>query len=215
MYFVFMQIVVLASESQKTEWTGEGEENVAWISSETDFLRYPSAGAYIDLQYVNTEERNALLLQLLPKPVIINSVTHTLTDTDPSFVRINGWATFLSSPAIEAACLNENAKADTEAIFSRLKKHPEWLPDEPGFVTARVVSMIINEAYLALSEGVSTKEEINTAMKLGTAYPFGPFEWVEKIGAKNVVALLQKLSETQARYTPAELLVQEADIVFN
>ena len=42
--------------------------------------------------------------------------------------------------------------------------------------------MIINEAFLALQEGVSTKEEINTAMKLGTNYPLGPFEWVEKIG---------------------------------
>jgi 3-hydroxybutyryl-CoA dehydrogenase len=70
--------------------------------------------------------------------------------------------------------------------------------------------MIINEAYLALAEGVSTKEEINTAMKLGTAYPFGPFDWAEKIGLKNIALLLQKLSSTQPRYTPAAGLLQEA-----
>lgn len=208
-----MQIVVLASESQKTECGGESGESIVWISSATDFLLYPSAGAYVDLQYVNTEERNALLLQLLPKPVIINSVAETLPEADASFIRINGWPTFLSSPVLEAACLDDKKKAGAEAVFALLNKQPEWLPDSPGFVTARVVSMIINEAYLALSEGVSTKEEINTAMKLGTAYPFGPFEWAEKIGLRNVLALLQKLSRQQVRYTPSALLVQEADSI--
>jgi 3-hydroxybutyryl-CoA dehydrogenase len=67
------------------------------------------------------------------------------------------------------------------------------------------------QAFIALGEGVSTIEEINTAMKLGTAYPYGPFEWVEKIGVQNIVTLLHKLSKTQFRYTPSELLVQETN----
>ncbi len=44
------------------------------------------------------------------------------------------------------------------------------------------MAMIINEAWHALAEEVSTKNEIDTAMKLGTNYPYGPFEWAEKIG---------------------------------
>jgi 3-hydroxybutyryl-CoA dehydrogenase len=71
--------------------------------------------------------------------------------------------------------------------------------------------MIINEAYLALGEGVSTPEEIDTAMKLGTNYPFGPIEWGSHIGLQNVVTLLHKLSVVQPRYTPADLLVQKTD----
>ncbi len=51
----------------------------------------------------------------------------------------------------------------------------------------------------------------NIAMKLGTAYPYGPFEWVEKIGVQNIVTLLLKLSKTQTRYIPSELLVQETN----
>lgn len=206
-----MQIVVLANKSQQVEWVRESIDSITWIKNESDFFCYPDAGAYVDLLYENGAGRNAALAKLLPKPVIINSVIDTLQETNPAFVRINGWLTFLSSPVIEASCLKESAKAAAEAVFSLFSKQPEWLPDDPGFVTARVVSMIINEAYLALREGVSTKEEINTAMKLGTAYPFGPFEWAEKIGLKNIVALLQKLSEKQVRYTPAELLVEEAD----
>ena len=69
--------------------------------------------------------------------------------------------------------------------------------------------MIINEAYFALGEGVSSKEEIDTAMKLGTNYPMGPFEWGINIGLKNVSGLLSALAEINPRYTPAELLKQE------
>jgi 3-hydroxybutyryl-CoA dehydrogenase len=75
-----------------------------------------------------------------------------------------------------------------------------------GFVTPRVISMIINEACLALQEGVSTKEEIDTAMKLGTNYPFGPFEWMDRIGQDKIYALLLKLSRHQSRYLPAAYL---------
>ena len=48
-------------------------------------------------------------------------------------------------------------------------------------------------AYLALEEHVSTKEEINTAMKLGTNYPFGPFEWANAIGANNILNASRKI----------------------
>lgn len=206
-----MQTVVLATESQRAEWGKEASENIVWIEKEEDFLRFPGADAFVDLLFENKAERRALLAQWLPKLVIVNSVTDTLPEINGAFVRINGWPGFLSSSLVEATCLDEKNKTKAEAVFALLQKKPEWLPDTPGFVTARVVSMIINEAYLALREGVSTKAAINTAMKLGTAYPFGPFEWGEKIGLKNIVALLQKLSNEQPRYTPAELLVEEAE----
>jgi 3-hydroxybutyryl-CoA dehydrogenase len=46
-------------------------------------------------------------------------------------------------------------------------------------------------------------------MKLGTNYPFGPFEWASLIGTGNVLALLQKLSLTDSRYKPSQLLITE------
>jgi 3-hydroxybutyryl-CoA dehydrogenase len=96
-----MQLIVLASDSQKEEW-GQKEE-IVWITDAVDFLHYPTADAFVDLLYVNTEERKAILRQLFPKLVFINSVTDTLAETDASFIRINGWPTFLASPIIEAA----------------------------------------------------------------------------------------------------------------
>jgi 3-hydroxybutyryl-CoA dehydrogenase len=57
-----------------------------------------------------------------------------------------------------------------------------------------------------LGEKVSTKEEIDLAMKLGTNYPWGPFEWAEKIGVENILNLLEKLSQQEERYFPAPAL---------
>jgi 3-hydroxybutyryl-CoA dehydrogenase len=53
---------------------------------------------------------------------------------------------------------------------------------------------------------VSVEKEIDTAMKLGTNYPYGPFEWGEKIGLGKVVSLLEVLEKEQIRYKPCALL---------
>ena len=206
-----MQIIVLADELQRAELTKEvSVGDVVWVKDEQEFLQYKNADAFIDLEFVNDHHRIALLNQLLPNLVIINSVTDTLQELNVPFVRVNGWSGFLSSYLVEAACSSDEEKSKAEEVFSVFNKKMEWLPDEADFITARVISMIINEAFIALAEGVSSQKEINTAMKLGTAYPYGPFEWAEKIGVQNIVTLLQKLSASQSRYAPAELLLQEA-----
>jgi 3-hydroxybutyryl-CoA dehydrogenase len=60
-------------------------------------------------------------------------------------------------------------------------------------VALRVISCIVNEAFLALSEGVATAEDIDRAMKLGANYPKGPFEWEKEIGTRSIVEALDSL----------------------
>jgi 3-hydroxybutyryl-CoA dehydrogenase len=43
-------------------------------------------------------------------------------------------------------------------------------------------------------------------MKSGTNYPYGPFEWSEKIGVANILNLLEKLAKKEERYSPAPAL---------
>lgn len=208
-----MHWVVLANDELKEEFRAQGiapDVKIDWIGSCNAFSNYPDARAYFDLLYENNEERKNILKQLLPKPVIINSVEHTLAETGFPFIRINSWPGFLKRQVIEASCLPGTDKPLAEKIFSLLNRKTEWTPDVAGFISARVVAMIINEAYFTLAEGVSTKEETDTAMKLGTNYPYGPFEWAEKIGLKNVCSLLNTLSKTEKRYQPALLLEKEA-----
>jgi len=207
-------MVVLSNEDLKKELLEGAPENrvdIVWIEDVHQFADYPDAAIYMDLLFENEPNRLALLKGLLPKAVIINSVTDTLKETHPSFVRINGWPTFLDTEIVEGSYLDEQTKEAAERAFSLFGKKVEWVPDEPGFITPRVVSAIINEAWHALGEDVSTADEIDTAMKLGTAYPYGPFEWSEKIGIQNIVTLLAKLSHVDPRYKPAELLEQETN----
>ncbi len=67
--------------------------------------------------------------------------------------------------------------------------------------------MIINEAFLTKQESVSTENEIDTAMQLGTGYPMGPFAWSHQIGIQRIAALLQKLATEDVRYQPAQSIL--------
>lgn len=80
------------------------------------------------------------------------------------------------------------------------------------YIFARILAAILNEAALALDEDVATREDIDTAMKLGTNYPKGPLAWSEEIGPRTVRGLLAELNSTvaPARYQPAKWFDQAA-----
>lgn len=144
----------------------------------------------------------------ITKPVLANGVVDTLTDTkQPSHVsRVNAWPGFLDRSLWELSGQPTDFHRDFETVTS---VKFVWLQDEPGFVTPRTISMIINEAYFAKESGVSQAADIDIALKLGTNYPFGPFEWAKRIGIKNVFGLLKKLSLRDMRYKPCTLLEKE------
>ena len=199
-----MQIIVHSDESLRSELLKHGtedEHDIQWISNASVFKQFPSADAWIDLLFEPSGERIKDLSGLKNGTVIINSVIHSLQELQVPFVRINGWRSFLSSAILEGSG-DHSFHAKAEAVLKVFHRHIKWVADKPGFVTARVVSMIINEAFIALDEKVSTREEIDTAMKLGTNYPYGPFEWSELIGVENILSLLNKLSEKEEHYKP-------------
>lgn len=207
-----MNIVVLTNESLKEELLSSVEttsENILWLEDISQLRANENGDVVIDLLF---EKDHIGKLQECSGLVIINSVEDRLCETDASFVRINSWPTFLRSNLVEASCSGEDKRKITEEVFSSFNKKIEWLPDQVGFLTPRVISMIINEAFLSLHEGVSSEEEIDTAMKLGTNYPYGPFEWAEKIGMRKIFSLLQKLEQADVRYAPSSLLSQQESV---
>lgn len=151
------------------------------------------------------ENENIDIKKFQNKAVFINSVLETLLERNlpGNFSRINGWPGFLKRPTWE---VTSGDKIIAGEIFDQFGWNVVFVKDEPGLISARVISMIINEAFFALGEKISTVEEIDLAMKLGTNYPHGPFEWSEKIGLQNIYHLLHKLSITDKRYSVAPLL---------
>jgi len=208
-----MRLVVLTNEQLKEELLSNGVSNyckIDWVNSPEELLSHPDADAVIDLLFEHNGYDVSHLNNYLTKPVFVNSMNKTIVEIGLPFIRINAWPSFLKRNVTEVSIADEVNKNKVEKILGLLNRKAEWVPDVKGFISPRIVSMIINEAYFTLEENVSTKEEIDIAMKLGTSYPYGPFEWSKKIGLKNVAALLTELSINEKRYQPASLLLKEA-----
>ena len=202
-----MLIIVAASDDQWNELTAD-RTNIEWqrVDDSGDFNQHKNA----DVFFILKENFVVSDFTSLEKPVFINSVIATLTDlkAPANVLRINGWATFLKRTAWEIA---GNVDEAVVSVFKALEIKITKVADEPGFIAARIIAMLINEAYFAVNENVSSKNEIDTAMKLGTNYPYGPFEWAGLIGEDQILALLQKLNITDTRYQPASLLIEEVN----
>ena len=90
------------------------------------------------------------------------------------------------------------------AFFGALEKEPIRVGDGPGMILLRVVSALANEAASALDDGVASAEGIDTAMKLGVNYPFGPLEWADRLGLDLVLQTVRTLQQEYGdRYRPA------------
>ena len=94
-------------------------------------------------------------------------------------------------------------------IFINTGKQFSVIQDRVGMVMPRILSMLVNESF-ALQEEIATPDAIDTAMKLGTNYPFGLIEWGERIGYDYVVKTLQAINDEygEDRYRTAPLLKQ-------
>lgn len=194
-----MKIVVVANAAQEQEIASKNthpDVELIFAKNFKDVASYDDCDAMF---YLHGNYSNSDLQNFIGKPVFINSVTETLEQKKLplNFSRLNGWPGFLQRRTWEVA---SNNKVIAAGIFERMNWNVVFVSDQPGLVAARVISMIINEAFFALEEEVSTIDEIDLAMKLGTNYPYGPFEWQGKIGLANIYDLLTSLSIKDKRY---------------
>jgi len=99
----------------------------------------------------------------------------------------------------------------TQTIYNvteKLGKVPCVVNDYPGFISNRILMPLINEAVLALQEGVAGVEEIDTIMKLGMAHPMGPLQLADFIGLDTCYSIMHVLHMGfgAQKYAPATLL---------
>ena len=104
------------------------------------------------------------------------------------------------------------SKETTDAVVEMsisLGKVPVSCNDYPGFVANRILIPMINEAIIALHEGVAGVEEVDTIMKLGMAHPMGPLQLADFIGLDVCLSILNVLYDGlgNTKYAPCPLLV--------
>ncbi|MGB9986340.1 3-hydroxyacyl-CoA dehydrogenase family protein [Salarchaeum japonicum] len=107
---------------------------------------------------------------------------------------------------------DDDATALAHEFAESLEKETWESDDKPGFVSNRILMPWINEGIRAFDEGVATKEDIDTGMKLGTNVPMGPLELADHIGLDVCLDATQTLhDELGDRYKPAYLLKRKVD----
>ena len=158
---------------------------------------------------------------------------HVILTTNTSSVRLGKLATATGRPdkilgmhfmypaqkmrlleIIKTPASSEESYAVVRDLALKMGKTPITVTDTPCFVTSRLIQTLINEAIFCLYEGVSSKEEIDTAMKLGMNHPMGPLELADFIGLDVVLAMQQAMYNgfQDSKYRPCPLLMSLVEV---
>ncbi len=124
------------------------------------------------------------------------------------FYGLNALPGFINRDLAELSLYNKEEEKHLSQLMEKLNWKFQLVEDRVGMVTPRIIFMIINEACYTVQEGTATMKDIDTSMKLGTNYPYGPFEWGDKIGIKNVYEILEAMYQDthDERYKVCPLL---------
>jgi 3-hydroxybutyryl-CoA dehydrogenase len=196
----------------KAEFT-ETIESAGIIFNTTNFPEYEKTE---ELQYIESQTQNTV-------PIFTSSLCFSvsaqcaLQESPERLIGIGLYDTFSKAKRIEIAPSKITDAAilkNAENFLNEAGISYSIVPDRVGMIFPRIVSMIINEAAQVYSEQVASKEDIDTAMKLGTNYPFGPLEWADRLGVDLVYNILSALQRDfgEDRYRPHPLLKEMLDL---
>ncbi len=121
-------------------------------------------------------------------------------------VALLDWFDGAYATAAGFAASDERAAALAAGLLAAWGLQPFRLADRPGLIVTRTLAQIANAAGDAVHEQVSDRAGIDSALRFGANYPFGPFAWSEKVGAAALAATLTAIAAAtgQPMYHPSE-----------
>jgi 3-hydroxybutyryl-CoA dehydrogenase len=128
--------------------------------------------------------------------------------------RVAGMHFFSPAPVMRlvevvAAVQTDRATVETVAGLVRaLGKTPVTVTDRAGFVANALLLPYLNHAVSLLAAGYATRDDIDTAARVGMGLPMGPLALLDLIGLDTSLAILEVLAGEYggSRFTPAPLL---------
>lgn len=216
-----MEILVVGNEQNiaefKQKFTAEHSYHFYQdYSFDSELL--DNAGAIFDFYICDNPENfeiysavnDAFIFVNAPK-ISLAELAYYQEDISCRLAGFNGIPSFLNRELLEVSLLDAEDSASLDTICQELGTAYSLVDDRVGMVTPRIICMIINEAFFTLQEGTASIEDIDKGMKLGTNYPFGPFEWCDRMGLDQVYELLEAVYDDtkDERYKIAPLLKKE------
>ena len=160
-----------------------------------------------------------MLDDLCPEDTIFITNTATLSITELAQVtnrpdKVIGMHFLHPVPKIPLVEIVRGLKTSEETydkarqLADLLGKTPIRVYEYPGYVTTRIIVPLLNEAIHVLMEGVSTAQEIDTAMKLGYGFDIGPLALADQMGLDVVMSWMENLlgELSEHKYNPCPLL---------
>ena len=204
--------------AQKPEFSSDGITITNTIPANIS-LALELTNIDVDAKKKNIERFDNALAETAP--ILSSSITVTATEQSlwiSGKHRLVGFAalpTFIQKPLVEIAPTIYSPKETVEVVnrfFQSMGKEIEIVQDRIGMVLPRILCRIINEAAFAITDDIASPQDIDTALKLGVNFPFGPFDWAEQIGFKQVYSLLSALHADlqEERYRVSPFLKQLA-----
>ena len=212
----------LVSKERLTQ--AQKDATLARLTTSTDLN---TACANADLVVEAATENEALKLKIFAQ-MDAAAPAHAILATNTSSISITSIAGATSRPEqvigmhfmnpvpvmklveiIRGYSTSDATCAAVVACSETLGKTPVEANDYPGFIANRVLLPMINEAIIALHEGVAKVDAIDQIMKLGMAHPMGPLQLADFIGLDVCLSILRVLHEGlgKDKYAPCPLLV--------
>jgi 3-hydroxybutyryl-CoA dehydrogenase len=94
---------------------------------------------------------------------------------------------------VRAITTSDETMEFARAMGERLGKTTVTAKDRAGFIVNYLLTYYLNSAIRMLEEEFATKEDIDTAVKLGLSHPMGPFELLDLIGLDTMMAVAETL----------------------
>lgn len=96
------------------------------------------------------------------------------------------------------------------ALGEKIGKTNITVNEAPLFCVNRILVPMMNEAMFVLQEGIASREDIDTGMKLGANHPIGPLALADLVGLDTLLMVMETLyNETRdSKYRPCTLLVK-------
>ncbi|MFD2115918.1 3-hydroxyacyl-CoA dehydrogenase family protein [Paenibacillus yanchengensis] len=103
---------------------------------------------------------------------------------------------------------DETFNTTKEFVEHTIQKKGIMVYESPGYVTTRLITLLINEALHVLEEGVASVEDIDEAMRIGYSFQHGPFEMADRFGLDSVLAALENMFRDygELKYRPSIVL---------
>jgi 3-hydroxybutyryl-CoA dehydrogenase len=211
---------MMASKGKLTQ--GQVEENRARLRGTLDFADFADCDLVIEAAIENMEEKLRIFpaLDRIVKPeALILSNTSSLNVTQMGVVtrrpdKVCGLHFFNPAPVmklvevVRTISTSEETLETVKQFAASLGKTPVVAKDTAGFIVNFLLIPYLLAAIRMLENGMASRDDIDTAMKLGCGYPMGPFTLLDYVGLDTTLWAAEAIYEEfkDPLYAPPPLL---------